>query len=373
METIIVVPSISTLENVKAFNPALKLGTHEPKILVIDEGNERIRRKNKEILHGIPHAFYGPKEREEWFAQRFGSMQKLYSSVIPTRCHAETSFGFLAAYEEEPDFIIELDDDVSSIDSHNFAVQHASNLFGEEGVTVFSRGQWYNVMENLELNSKVDVFPRGHPYSRETRIEEYSWNNNDDGKECVLNMGLWIGYPDLDALTILNHFGLDGRGDIKSRFLKRDKVIVGRNTYFSVCSMNTSFVPKIIPAFYQLFMNFMNVNRFDDIWSGIFIKKIADHLDEKVCLGKPLVYHSKRPRNIFEDLKKEAEGMNINEVLWKIVASIELEGTSYWDCYNSLADELERNLTNLNLKLKKFILKQTQKMRLWLRIVDKIN
>lgn len=59
----------------------------------------------------------------------------------------------------------------------------------------------------------------------------------------------------------------------KSRSCKREKVIVGKGTYLAVCSMNTSFTPEIIPAFYQLYMNFMGVDRFDDIWSGIFLKK----------------------------------------------------------------------------------------------------
>lgn len=371
VDVMMVVASINKLVNINEFRSVLKHSKYNFKILVVDEGDESIRKKNEKVLHGLPHTFYGPREREEWFAQRFGSMHKVYSSVIPNRCHAESSFGFLVAYEEEPDFVIELDDDVFPIGSHNFVHQHACNLFNHNGVTVYSRNKWYNTMENLELNIHEDVFPRGHPYAQNTRNQDYAWKN--DGGKCVLNMGLWGGYPDLDASTIVHCSGLDGRGNIKSNDLKRSKVIVGKNTYCAVCSMNTSFVPKIIPAFYQLYMNFMNINRFDDIWSGILLKKITDHLDEKICLGKPFLYHSKRPRNIFKDLREELDGMELNEVLWGIVDSLELEGMSYQDSYNSLTEKMKNHITNLDPKFKKFMIKQIGKMELWLEIIDKLR
>jgi hypothetical protein len=100
-------------------------------------------------------------------------------------------------------------------------------------------------------------------------------------------MGLWTGHPDLDAITILYHSGLDGKCSINGKYLKREKVVVGGGTYFTLCSMNTSFVSKIIPAFYQLYMKHMGVDRFNDIWSGIFLKKIVDHLGDNISLGTP--------------------------------------------------------------------------------------
>jgi hypothetical protein len=371
VDVIIVVASINKLVNIKQFLPALKHNKYNCKILVVDEGDEVVRKKNNDFLHDLPHAFYGPREREGWFAQRFGSMHEAYSSVIPKRCHAESSFGFLLAYEEEPDFVIELDDDVFPCGSHNFVNQHASNLFNQDGLTVHSKNKWYNTMENLELNVDEDVFPRGHPYAQETRDQEYVWK--DDAGKCVLNMGLWEGYPDLDASTIVHCSGLDGRGSIRSNDLKKSKVVLGRKTYAAICSMNTSFVPKIIPAFYQLYMNSMNINRFDDIWSGIFLKKIADGLGEKICLGRPLLYHDKRPRNIFKDLREELNGMELNEILWRVIDSLELEGRTYTESYNSLAEKMKKHFTNLDPQFKRFMMKQIEKMELWLKIVDKLR
>ena len=348
------------------------LAKHNCKIIVVDEGDEKIREKNNELLSKMSCVFYGPNEREEWFKQHFGLNYQRYLSVIPERSHAETSFGFLVAYEEQPNFVIELDDDVFPVQGHHAIDHHANNLFNRNGVTVYSKGRWYNSMENLDLNITTRLFSRGHPYALEARTEDFVWS--DEGDECVLNMGLWAGCPDLDALTILYHGGLDGRCGVKGKGCRREKVIAGHGTYFALCSMNTAFRPKIIPAFYQLYMGFMGVGRFDDIWSGLFLKKIADHIGDGVCLGEPTVYHDKRPRDTFKDLRMELEGMVINETLWKMVDEIELDGKTYWDSYNSLTQNLEKTVAKLRTPMhQKFMLVQIEKMKLWLKIIDRIK
>lgn len=365
----VIIPSVNRLTAIKKFKPVF--ANHDCKIIVIDEGDEHLRKKNKMFLSGLNHEFYGPSERKKWFKHHFSSSYEKYACVIPERCHAETSFGFLVAYEENPDLVIELDDDVLPFQGYDIAEDHIDNLFNNKGVTVRSKNRWYNTLENLELNTPTQIFPRGHPYAQETREEDYEWDNQ--GGMCVLNMGLWAGDVDLDALTILYNQGLNGKCNMKGKSCKRNKVVIDRGTYFAICSMNTSFIPEIIPAFYQLYMNFMGVDRFDDIWSGIFLKRIADHLDLKVCLGIPLVYHDKMQRSGFSNLKRELDGMIINEVLWKIVNSVNLEGRSYWDSYSSLIQNIEKNLSKLQDKLhQKFLAIQAQKMTLWLEIIDKI-
>jgi hypothetical protein len=370
MEIYVVIASINELSNIKAFEPMLI--KHNCKVIVIDEGAENVRTRNDDLLSAIPHVYYGPRERAEWFKQRFGSKYKNYLSVIPERCHAETSFGFLVAYEERPDFVIELDDDVFPMQGNDIINDHVKNLSGDNGVSVYSKGKWYNTLENLKLNINTRIFPRGQPYTQETRVDEYIWK--DRGGECVLNMGLWAGCPDLDALTILYHSGLDGRCQVEGQKYKKNKIIVDEGNYFAICSMNTSFSPEIVPAFYQLYMGFLGIDRFDDIWSGIFLKKIIDHLGYDVCLGKPLVYHEKRPRDTFKDLKKELDGIIINETLWKIVDTLEIEGKDYWDSYNSLAHSLKDNIVKIqNTVYQKIMLMQIKKMKLWLDVIGRIE
>ncbi len=339
------------------------------KVIVVDEGDPLVRERNNRILGELERRYYGPNERKEWFKERFGQSYEKYASVLPERAHAETSFGFLVAFEEGADFIIELDDDVLI---KGLIEGHRSNLFDDSGETVYSRSKWYNTMDLLVINSKHRYFPRGHPYAAEARIEDYRWQKK--GGTCVLNMGHWLGNPDFDALTILYNGGLDGRCGVVGEALKKEKVIVGKGTYFAVCSMNTSFVPKVVPAFYQLYMNIMGIDRFDDIWSGLFLKRIADHLGDLVCIGKPAGLHEKRPRSTFNDLKKELDGMIINEWLWKAVDDGDPSGSNYADCYLSLIDVLRSKIKTLyNESFRKFLEIQLEKMRLWVEIIDAVS
>jgi hypothetical protein len=366
----IITASINEVTNLRPLNPDSK-AQEDLKVLIIDEGDAKLRMKNDKHLEDVPHEYFGPKERMEWFKSRFGSAYRRYESVIPERCHAETSFGFLVAYEEKADLVLELDDDVQI--TKGFVEKHVETLSSEEGVTVHAEGKWYNTMENLALNGNSAIYPRGHPYSPETRQRDYSWVEN--GGECVLNMGLWLHDPDLDALTLLYHGGLDGTCDVKSKGCKRKKVTVEVGTYFAVCSMNTAFKTRVIPAFYQLYMNPKSIDRFDDIWSGIFLKKIADHLEEKMCIGEPLGSHIKRSRNALNDLRKELGGIIINEKLWRIVDEAKLSSKNFADCYLELSEYLD---DSLNEQIKepayvKFLRLQTEKMRTWIEAIDKLS
>ncbi|MEM2137343.1 MAG: hypothetical protein QXI93_05250 [Candidatus Methanomethylicia archaeon] len=363
----IVIASINPLVNLNTLNE----DNHDIKVIVVDEGDESIRKVNSEILSKVKYEYYGPRERESWFKERFGASFERYLSLIPERCHAETSFGFLKAFEDGADVIIELDDDVHIFS--DFVKGHIENLSNDDGVTVNSNGKWYNTIENLSININGKIFPRGHPYESTCRLEDYIWSNV--GGDCVLNMGLWNGHPDLDALTLIHYGGLDGRGSIEGLGLKRNKIIVGKGTYFSICSMNTSFISKIIPAFYQLYMNFMGVDRFDDIWSGIFLKRISDHIGDNVCLGKPLCRHDKRVRNVFKDLLKETNGLEMNEYIWKICENIDFSSKTYPDCYLELAYSFEKNIERwfkdgFHIKFWKF---QIEKMRRWVELIDRLD
>jgi hypothetical protein len=346
------------------------------KIIIVDEGDERLREYNKKILRrlNVEISFYGPEERIEWFKKTYGSSSEKYIKLIPERSHAETSFGFLISYAEEAEYIIELDDDVYGEKGYKLINDHLSNLESSRGVLVSSSSGWVNTIDFLDLNLDKNerIFPRGHPYDPSIRRYEYKFDNIES--DCVLNMGLWTGSPDLDAVTILYHGGVDGVSEIRSVRLLYDKIVVDKNNFYAICSMNTSFRRRLVPAFYQLYMRYMGIDRFDDIWSGLFAKKIADAVGDRFCLGKPAMRHLKRPRSVWKDLRAELEGMIINEILWRIVAETEIKSRNYLDGYRELAEYLEKRLEVFKDDLhKKFMKTQIEKMFLWTEAVDKIS
>jgi hypothetical protein len=89
--------------------------------------------------------------------------------------------------------------------------------------------------------------------------------------------------------------------------------------------MNLAFRREVIPAFYQLPMddNEWDVGRFDDIWSGLFLKRACDVLGKRIYNGDPLCEHNKAARSTFDDLANEVAGLELNEHVWEVIDSVE--------------------------------------------------
>ena len=205
-----------------------------------------------------------------------------------------------------PDFIITLDDDCYPEDK-DFVKTHFYNL---------SQTNPKSWIQHAQSHLRM----RGTPKSLEER-------------ECVLNMGLWANVPDLDGKTQKIN------PDVKLKSQKFNFALAF-GQYAPISSMNVSFKTKIIPAYYFLLMgSSWGFDRFDDIWSGIFIKKICDHLGFSISGDSPFVWHD-RASNPDSNIQKESTGIKINEYLWKDVENIQLSGTTFKDCYLELANQL---------------------------------
>ena len=148
-----------------------------------------------------------------------------------------------------------------------------------------------------------------------------------------MNHGLWKNVPDYDAVTQL----MSSRVELS--FEPVDQTIpIGR--YFPMCGMNLAFKPKLVPALYFLLMGKdYEYDRMGDIWAGIIVKKICDHLGYAVNSGKPLVDH-RRASNVWNNLVKEAPGMAVNDSLWQRVDSVVLTGPNVKECYVEISEKL---------------------------------
>ena len=95
-------------------------------------------------------------------------------------------------------------------------------------------------------------------------------------------------------------------------------------------------------------------DRFDDIWAGIFAKKIIDHLGYAVVNGSPFVEH-KKASNVNENFKKEANGIKTNETLYKKVKNVELTSNNIKKSHIELIDKIKLPNESYFRKLKKSI------------------
>lgn len=357
MKACIIIPSVRKFEHWDKYRSNFEKYGHEPDIIVIDEEDGEARARNRALISGDVQ-FFGGEERRKWFLDR-----NLADTVIPPRSHAETSFGLLLAYERGGYDVVHFIDDDTYPDPHSdYLGVHWSALNGGCELVKSTR-KW--------INATGSYYPRGFPYSQRYESESLLRGGEGGPREIVLNQGLWRGVPDMNAADILARGGMDGRCDGEVEVDRN--FLVGYGNYVTVCSMNLAFRPEIIPAFYQLFMSreaVYGIDRFDDIWSGLFLKKVLNHLEKGMSYGYPLCFHDKSPRDIFRDIRAEMEGLIINEVLWKVVDEIELTGGDYLNCYRELAEKLGAQSKRFHKP--DYIDYMSKKMGRWTKLIEKI-
>ncbi len=291
---------------------------------------------------GVDGEVFDGSRREEWFENHDVAE---YSHIIPAASHAETSFGLLYMWAGDYEYGFFIDDDTLPHDEDFFGT-HMENLAYEGEIeSVSSDEQWVNVL--YQNADEHDLYPRGYPYSAmhesvETETAEI------EREEIVASQGLWTNVPDLDAVRIL----MDGdlQGQAQTRTTEDDfegDFVAAEGQYLTVCSMNLAFRREVIPAFYQLPMdeNEWDVGRFDDIWSGVFLKRACDILGKQIYNGAPLCEHNKAPRSTFDDLNNEVPGLELNEHLWEIVDDVggdvsPEDDEPYTQIFAAMADEL---------------------------------
>ncbi|MFC6720137.1 alpha-1 4-glucan-protein synthase [Halobacteriaceae bacterium SHR40] len=288
---------------------------------------------------GVSGAVFDGSRREEWYdAQGVES----YGHVVPAASHAETSFGLLYMWNNPQfEYGIFIDDDTLPHDDSDFFGQHMENLAYEGEIeSVTSDEQWVNVLyQNAEEHG---LYPRGYPYSAMDETVERSTTTIERG-EIVASQGLWTNVPDLDAVRILMDGDLEGQAQTRTVTTDfTDDFVAEAGNYLTVCSMNLAFRREVIPAFYQMPMddNEWSVGRFDDIWSGVFLKRACDLLGKQIYNGQPLCEHNKAPRSTFDDLHNEVAGLELNEHVWELIDDAGTDAETYVEAYRAMADAL---------------------------------
>jgi hypothetical protein len=279
----------------------------------------------RELLdeEGVAGAVFDGTARDAWFDDH-GVAE--YSHLVPAASHAQTSFGLLYLWANDFDYGVFIDDDTLPHDEWDFFGTHLENLHYEGEVEeVASDEQWVNVL----YQSDTDLYPRGYPYAA---MDETVETESTDVDHVVASQGLWTNVPDLDAVRILMDGDLQGQAQTRTSAADFERDFVAADgDYLTVCSMNLAFRREVVPAFYQFPMddNAWAVGRFDDIWSGVLLKRAADLVGGDLYNGAPLCEHNKAPRSTFDDLANEVAGLELNEHFWREVAAAEPDERSY--------------------------------------------
>ena len=289
---------------------------------------------------GLDGRVFDGSAREAWYAEH--GIER-FSHLVPAASHAQTSFGLLYLWANDFPTGFFIDDDTAPHPEDDFFGMHLANLEHEGKIEVRrSDERWVNVLDD----TPTDLYPRGYPYAA---MDETVERRTGTVGRVVASQGLWTDVPDLDTVRIL----MDGdlQGQAQTRLAREDfddePFVADRGQYLTVCSMNLAFRREVVPAFYQLPMddNPWEVGRFDDIWSGVFLKRACDAVGSQILTGGPLCEHDKAPRSTFSDLQNEVAGLELNEHVWEVVddADVSVEGDgpeAYATAFRGMADEL---------------------------------
>ncbi|PYR92506.1 MAG: hypothetical protein DMF84_13455 [Acidobacteria bacterium] len=227
--------------------------------------------------------------------------------IIPKGSGACRCFPMYLAWKAGCDYIVTLDYDCYPEPEHGGRYLSAH-------LESFTRDRWFRTIDGDEA--------RGIPYERLGKLG------------VRINHGLWSDVPDLDGPTSLMRMREPRRVSLRS-----GHEVVPPGMAFPLCAMNVCYHRSVIPAAYNLLMGLdtAGFDRFDDIWSGILLKRILDYKGWYVTTGEPFVRHVKRS-NAFTNLRKEALGIQVHEYLWEYILDTPIEpGLSVTGAFTVLA------------------------------------
>lgn len=249
---------------------------------------------------------------------------------LPFNSIQRRNIGLFAAYASGADVIITIDDDNFLVEE-DFVGQHSVVGTEQEIPSVSSSTGWYNVCDLLEERQNLPFYHRGYPMGQRWRPGEIT--RQERRGRLVVNAGLWLEAPDIDALTWLDL-------PIEATAYKGtypQGVTLAAGTWSPFNSQNTALAREVIPAYFLS----PNIGRYDDIWASYIVRKIADHRGDMVRFGHPLVRQKRNPHNYFKDFDNERLGMELTDTFVAALRSIELQGHDYQTCFAEIATALE--------------------------------
>jgi Reversibly glycosylated polypeptide len=301
-------------------------------------------------------------EQQEIFLSRLGEPL----DFIPYNSDNRRNIGFLMSMCGDADMMISVDDDNFPVNGNYFREHEVVHRAPEKQFGLTSSTGWLNNCRMLNAHP-APIWPRGFPYfARKPAVLRETWETAD----VSINAGLWLGDPDIDAITRLGAApcvtGLQGMS-----------TVLAPGTWCPVNSQNTALRREVIPAYYFARMghsiNGYRINRLGDIFSGYFAEACAKHLGHTVQFGKPLVNQDRNDHDLLTDLENEFPAIRMLDQLLDWLPEAKLEGSTYRDTYESLSHGLDGIAETFNDSECGFLHRMAYHMRVWLKLCDQIG
>lgn len=200
-------------------------------------------------------------------------------------------------------------------------------------------------------------FVRGYPFSLRS------------GVDCALSCGLWLNQADFDAPTQALKPGVRNLRYVDA------VMTVPMRTMMPVSGINIAFNrdvvgPALVPALRLAEEGKLRWETIEDIWSGMCVKVICDHLGLGVKTGLPYVYRTQRGSAI-ESLKKEWQGVKLMEDIVPFFQSLRLPQSASTPeaCVVAMAKTVKEKLGQVD----PMFLRAAQAMEDWVKLWTSIS
>ncbi|MEU1516211.1 hypothetical protein ABZ490_29425 [Streptomyces sp. NPDC005811] len=290
-------------------------------------------------------------------------------TLVPYDSDNRRNIGYLLSWAAGADLLISVDDD-NFPHGDDFFAEHLKVVAGERSYrTVEGESGWWNPCELLDV-TPMQVYPRGYPYRHRVPARATVTTGLADVR---VNAGLWLGDPDVDAITRIAVAP-------EVRALTGPEAVLAPGTWAPVNSQNTAVHRDAVPAYYFPRMGYRAtgqvIDRYADIFSGYFVQACAKHLGHAVRFGTPLAVHERNDHNLLRDLQQELPAIAVLDDVLAWLQDAKLDGTTYHEAYRSLSHQLQDAVETMtgpvwNQELRGFVHQMAHLMRQWLTVLDR--
>lgn len=317
-------------------------------------------------MQGFDVDFFDVAEQDAWLG-RFPGLKE----IIPYNSDNRRNVGFLMALERGCEFIISVDDDNFPLPDVDFFALH--NILGRYHTlpVLETESKWFNICSLLEHDGgDTTLYPRGYPHKKRRKPNAVTETRKQ--VPIFLNQGLWLHDPDVDSISRIHH-------DVKITRFSGRHIALELGTWSPINTQNTSVHRDILPAYYFVPMRHrlgeLTIDRYGDIWAGLFTKKVMDAMNVYASFGNPIAKHIRNTHNLFKDLHEELGCIIYTEVLADMIENMELKGRNAIELYADLADKLLKSAEQdpgLSDDFKTYIQKLNFNQHIWLEAITRI-